>query len=76
MSGKGKQTVRKSGGKPSGKQAGTKPSAKPPAVVAAAVTAQPSCSSSSVENKELALSFPLLKISDNARVLPRYTASE
>ncbi|KAF4522332.1 hypothetical protein B566_EDAN011333 [Ephemera danica] len=66
MSGKGKQAVRKSGGKPSAKQGGSK--VKQESVPTATVT------SDSSESRELALSFPLLKISDNARILPRYTA--
>jgi hypothetical protein len=85
MSGKGKQTIRKSGGKPSAKQANTKgkesskpkeiPVPTPPAVSPAAPAVVPVVVETP-ESKELAVTFPLIKTSDNVKVLPRYTAGK
>ncbi|XP_059490807.1 transcriptional adapter 3 [Neocloeon triangulifer] len=68
--------VRKSG-KPGSKQQSSPEGKKQPEVVPNSPLASTSMmysSSDSPDSKEATLSFPLVKISDNAKTLPRYTA--
>jgi len=62
-------------GKPSSKQQSSPESKKDVPTSPIASTSLLSNSSDSPDSKEAALSFPLVKINDNAKILPRYTSS-